>query len=194
MFSTPPPVWETHASFIIAVIALLVAIITLPTVIQMFFGKPKIDIIPHLHIGDNGYRTLRCYIANAPIKSKILRWMGIVRSDAEVGCDFAIFEMGTNRKIVEFVRPVLYGESHESRHLRIVAGMVPARIIIVHHNDLGAKIWNDDQIDKVNNDDTGVPLSKGYYMANISAIISNYGVISKQLEFTIGETPSKTYW
>ena len=56
----------------IAITALAVAIMTLPTVAQMLFGRPRVALEFSEDILD-GHKILECTITNAPVTGRMLR-------------------------------------------------------------------------------------------------------------------------
>lgn len=60
---------------------------TLPTVFQLLWGKPRVNVVLDEHYIDeqNGQtgKCLDCRIANPPIRSSVLRWIGVFRRPAD---------------------------------------------------------------------------------------------------------------
>jgi hypothetical protein len=95
------------AGLIIAIIALIISIMPLPTVFQMFWGGPRI-MANFSEIIQPDRKTLICQIVMLPISSVILRRLRVRREPAVISADFSIFEFGTNRLMVENARARLF--------------------------------------------------------------------------------------
>ena len=67
------------AAFIISVLALVVALMALPTVFQMVFGKPRLKI----HSKEYHNRGLYCLIQNLQTSNKFLKSIGVKRDAVE---------------------------------------------------------------------------------------------------------------
>src|SRR5271169_3673399 len=77
------------AALIIASMALVFSIMALPTVFQMFFGKPNFRA-EFGEFRDNGRRDLRFLIWNEPITNSLLKMLGVIRTPAEVTAEFSV--------------------------------------------------------------------------------------------------------
>ncbi len=93
------------AGFIIGILALVVAIVALPTAAQMFWGRPKVSLSVHQEQADWG-KMLTCRIANQPIDSSFLRKIRVYRQDAsDVAVSFTIRKEGKGRETLAEVEP-----------------------------------------------------------------------------------------
>src|SRR2546423_652840 len=93
------PVFWQWVSFVIGLVALGMA---LPTFIQMFAGRPFIRVAFSDH-NLRGGKTLQCHIQNAPISSRMLRAIGVVRDPADIAVSFRVVEAGTQKEIEHLV-------------------------------------------------------------------------------------------
>jgi hypothetical protein len=107
------------ASLILSIIALIVGVVTLPTVFQMWFGRPRIETkVRHQEWSDQ--KRFICEIYNSYIDSKVLRTIGVSRDDVTISAGYEILEAGTNRTVVNQNRAMLYPLSDVgSKGLRI---------------------------------------------------------------------------
>ena len=78
------PTWEQWA-FIVASIALVVSLMSLPTAFQMFFGRPTIRFafVPHQLSQTPTQTVLWCEITNPPLQNGVLRLLRVHRDPAE---------------------------------------------------------------------------------------------------------------
>lgn len=97
--------WQ-WTSFIMAGVALLLAVLGVPTVLRTFFGAPtirtKFVIIDLKHL-----RALRCNILNPPIENRFLRLIGVRRESATVSGRFQVTEHGSDKIVVDNVFVIL---------------------------------------------------------------------------------------
>jgi hypothetical protein len=179
------PAWETHASLIIGVVALVLAVLSL---LQVFFGRPKIEF--DFKTSTNKTDTaLICYIRNRGIRSKFLRWLGVHRSPVEISADFGISEWNTNREIVLLERAIIHTDSQTGLHVDLPFAVSPARVLIVVHPEKEEAF-----ISRNNGAKTGIPLPTGTYVAHIDVITAHQGLHTAHHRFTVGIEPASTYW
>lgn len=70
------------ASLVISIIALGLGVLALPTVFQMWFGRPHIAVEYVQPVVDEPITTLRVALRNVRVSSRLLRKIGVVRSKA----------------------------------------------------------------------------------------------------------------
>src|SRR5712691_5616336 len=75
----------------IALVALVLALIALPTVFQMLWGRPQIEIRFLKHDIGNA-SALLCACHNRPISNRFFRALGVVRESADISVGFQIFD------------------------------------------------------------------------------------------------------
>ena len=140
-------------AFIIAVIALVVAIMVLPTVFQMIWGKPLISIkFSEIDSKDNAYsKILECELINLPLDNPILRQLGVYRRTAEGVAVLCSISEGINpikafvpsipslpSNFMPFSFPVICVDkkgsvfifSQESQHMLLPSGLYTIGIIV----------------------------------------------------------------
>ena len=100
--SSPPFLWQ-WIGLVAGLAALVVAVMALPTVAQMIWGKPHVRvefIIPYSLNKRNPERYLECRLTNPPVNSCLLRILGVYRRTAEnVGARFHIEDAITHKRI-----------------------------------------------------------------------------------------------
>lgn len=92
------------AAFVISLCALVVAVMTLPTVFQMLWGKPRIKY-RFGKTDDKDGMVLSCELINKPITNHILKILGVRRVPVMVMVSFQIFEEGTKKPVYTGVIP-----------------------------------------------------------------------------------------
>jgi hypothetical protein len=178
------------AALIIAIIALAASAVTLPTAFQMFWGGPKLGINVADLDGPDGKR-LACNIFNAPVKSRILRRLGVHREPIIISADFQICESGSNRVMLDTARASLIdigGASGQGTPRANLVDHIPLTFICLIHTNDGKVIAADPQ--KM----TSVLLPPGRYRINVSVRCGDRIFSNCRREITVGERPIDTYW
>ena len=121
------------AAFIISIVALVAAMLALPTVLQMIWGKPKLVIAVSDREVTAG-KVLQVELFNPPIQNKLLRWLGVKRMTAgDVMGSFKIQEHGSRRVIFPGEVPEIITHNGTGGHQRIslAASFFPATFGVV---------------------------------------------------------------
>ncbi|TAJ78947.1 hypothetical protein EPO44_19725 [bacterium] len=75
--------YQMDLSLIVGLIALVMAIVTLPTAFQMYGGKPTIHV--QANSDDiNSVRVLRYFVRNKPITNSFLNFLGVIRQSTDI--------------------------------------------------------------------------------------------------------------
>lgn len=174
------------AGFVIALLALVVAIAALPAVFQMIWGRPKITL-ESWTTNLKGGLLLECNIWNEPVNSKLLRIMRVNRMPAhDVTAHIEIKQAGTNEIKVPF-----FGVSIRSlsgvyaQRISLAASPLRVSFIVVYRR-------HTDGIVKVN-DEHKSTLDVGKYEANIG-VIADYKPIREQWAFVVSKQEPYLYW
>jgi len=112
------------ASFVIGIIALVIGLVTLPTAFQMWWGQPKFQIKFDKSLEDNGL-TLLFAVHNLPIKSALLRFLGVVRVAPAIGATYTISEFGTNKIIASHKRVKLQTDIDDAKYTVRLESVLP---------------------------------------------------------------------
>jgi len=94
------------AALLVSIIALALAIVALPTVFQMFFGRPQLRIVFEETDIDIG-RRLECRIYNVAVQNRILKLIGVRRDQAVISTTFCVREAGSNVVLFDTARAYL---------------------------------------------------------------------------------------
>lgn len=185
-----PPVWQ-WSGLAISVIAFVLAIMTLPTAFQMWWGRPEIKI-RFVKADRSNMVALQCYIENEPIRSKLLRMLGVHRDSADIAADLTVRETPNGRQIVH-KRPLLNIEQGEPTLRVTLAARLPAIFAVAYQmrDNQQAAIFSDggDRIDTGNE----ILLVPGVYEAEVHVLLQDANVVSKKT-FQIGRNSEGTYW
>ncbi len=161
---------------------------TLPTVLQMIWGKPRIAVgfdIAELKSG----RVLECAIYNIPIRNRLLRWSGIRRTVAEdIMVDFCIEELGSSRRAI---RP------HNAPYIQSYTGVGPAQRISLAASNISARfaivkvIASTGVVSLFEEDD--VMLANGSYCAYVEVVVE--GKVNRARgNFEVTDKSPYVYW
>ena len=97
------PDWLQWTVVVLSFIAFWLAIMTLPTAAQMWWGRPSLSIKYERSRFDPGV-GLSCYIENVHVKSKILLMLGVVRETAyAVKVGAIIRESGSGKAVSRII-------------------------------------------------------------------------------------------
>jgi hypothetical protein len=186
LFPDPVPAWLSWAGFWLGVVALVVSLASLPTALQMFFGRPKIEI-EFDSDSIEGVHRLRCYIYNRGIKSKLLRRLGVVRTPVEISASASVSEYGTNKMLVSLLRVILTTDKESGLHVELPFSILPARFNIVGYTeDKGAFIISQDD------DPNYLALDRSAYRVKIDVITAHQDLITEIRHITVGN--GHPYW
>jgi hypothetical protein len=122
------------AALILGIIALIFSVMALPTVFQMFWGRPCVRIE---FSSFESPKKLFCELHSVPITNRFLWRLGVRRESAIVSADFTIFEDGTNRVILDTARARLFdpADSDARGSLRAALGDEPLFFVCLTHVD-----------------------------------------------------------
>jgi hypothetical protein len=173
------------AAFIISIIALVVAMLTLPTIFQMIWGRPRIMVrFDVIEVPDG--RFLVASIFSYPIKNKLLRLLGVTRMAADdVNARVAIKERESQTLISDVVADIkTYTGLQDAQRICLPASIFPARIGIVEVKNAKRKV-------KVY--EKKIILRAGSYCAFVE-IIAAHKTIPAYGDFSVSDSPPFTYW
>jgi len=119
-------------AFIISIIALGVALMALPTVAQMVWGKPVINLSFESRMEGN-QRILFCQLTNPPIENKILRMAGVYRRQIDsISVLYSIKDTNTSEIMVEDVICDIYSAHDVPKSaISLPSSIIPSRVDLV---------------------------------------------------------------
>jgi hypothetical protein len=176
-------------AYIISGIALVVAIMALPTVLQMFFGKPKVEIGLGIDHFENRV-ILECKIWNTPVTNKFLKIMHVKRMPIDdLTAFFKIRKEDTDLVLLPGYFPKIRNFSGISaQRIRLPASPMHASLGVVYKRLKGpAKLFEEGpKANKAN-------LDVGRYIASITVIADGDG-ITKEGIFEVSEEAPFLRW
>jgi hypothetical protein len=174
------------ASFVIGIIALLVGIMAIPTILQMFFGRPRLTFEADDFTGSEG-RILVLAIKNQPVTNRFLRLVGVEREAGDVIAFFDIQEMGTGRIVTRAVTGLL--SCAPLRTVGLQARALPnftVGLTVISTRNGNASIL-DARPEKT------MPIAPGHYVAHI-AIARGQDTYRIDQNFRVATVDHETIW
>lgn len=174
------------ASFIIGVIALIVGITAIPTILQMFCGRPKLSFEADDFTGPEA-RILVLAIKNQPVTNKFLLLLGIEREPGDVLAFVDIQEQGTGKLLVRAASGLL--QCAPMRTIGLLARSLPG--FTVGLTVISTRNGNAHIVDA--RSEEGIPIGPGHYVAHI-AVVRGQNTYAINQAFTVGTEDHRTFW
>jgi hypothetical protein len=174
------------ASFVIGVIALVVGIMAIPTILQMFYGRPKLAFEADDFTGPEG-RILLIKITNQPVKNRFLRFVGVEREAGDLMGFFDIQELGTGRILIRSVTGLL--NCAPLLTVGLTARALPnfsVGLVVISTREGRASIV-DARPERV------MPIETGHYVAHIAITRGQYTYRIDQ-NFRVAKVDHETIW
>jgi hypothetical protein len=182
--------WELDLiALILGIIGTVLGLVALPTVFQMFWGRPNITIdFDSRDFGERHAEVLRCRVFNSPVSGRLLRKMGITRSVAHIFVTFTVREVGTNRPIIENVLTTKQIQEGAHSTITLQPSLMPKVFPLVTIESGGESGFVLREGSKRDSD-----LEVGIYKAivSVSAAEKNF---QASRQFTIGRSLEECYW
>jgi hypothetical protein len=186
MFPDPAPAWMSSAAFWISIVALVLAVVALPTTLQMFFGKPKITI----RFSDdavNGGHRLKCFFSNKGIKSRFLRWLGVVRVPVQIEAMLFLTEYKTDKVIIPLLRLHLSTDRESGLHVHLPFSIMGARAFVIGYN-----AERDTFVIPQNDERDATILNPGIYCVRVDVVTAYQALHTESRYLVVGQ--HKPYW
>lgn len=167
-------------------VALGLAVVTLPTVFQMIWGRPEVAVDFNTVADSDGVR-LQCIIRNKPI-GRWLRLLRVVRSPATITADMSISEAGSGAILHEReMLPMQHGIDGDggkgARVAELTATWPLLTVPVVWHD--GAAYFIKSKV--------GVRLNAGVYLARLT-ISHEHGKCVFIKRLNVGRSSDELYW
>lgn len=156
-----------------------------PSTFAMIWGKPR--VVVDFSVGKiQENRVLECLLWNAPVRNRILRIMGVQRSQASVTSELKITDLRTGKTLAETVPAIKVRPEERSQKATIEASAYPSSFLVAAF--LGSKV-------SISGENGDFDIGKGDYCAEVKLFIN--GVRDKHVwkrNFAVGEVDSDLYW
>ncbi len=120
--------WWVVLSAISTVFATVVSVMAIPSILQWFFGMPKINVKL-----DKQDRYLLVRIFNVPV-SRWVKWSRVYRQPAIVNADFEIYKAGTTILEKNIANPKISFNDETKTTIELI-GWQPAKFPVVERKD-----------------------------------------------------------
>ncbi len=182
-------------ALIVAIIALVVAVMALPTVFQMIWGKPKLKID---YDNMNGYR-LWIKLQNVPITNKFLAAMGVNRNSLDIRSIWISIRSKSDNELGPFdvyygdttykdIRKLTLGNARSS-HITLLASPLTANIDVAGIRTMAeGKVFVINELGKYDQ-----VLSVGLYTLELAFMVNG---VSREIEkdFRVNQTKPFVEW
>ncbi len=175
------------AALIIGIIALVVAILTLPTTLQMFYGQPKLRIgFSFKEMSDT--RVLETELFNLPVNNRLLKWFGVRRITVEDMMSQFTIEEYDSRKVIlplSVATLTIRDGTGDRQRISLVASLLPAvfGIACASYTYRKVFVWEKPEI----------TLPPGKYRACIEVLMGDK-LAEIQNSFVVSETHPFVCW
>ena len=178
-------------AFIISVIALAVAIMALPTVFQMIWGRPNIGVKFIDTTDKRAHRKyLHCQIINYPIDNRLLQKLGVYRRPIDdVNIFFSVEDIETHKMVVTDIMATIYTTQNAKPMISVSLPVsnIPAMINLVEARDDGYTNTI------ANYEAKNIQLPVGKYCANIRVYTSEKETEYRR-NFVVGSKQEDLHW
>ncbi|HEY4374895.1 MAG TPA: hypothetical protein VGN52_23440 [Burkholderiales bacterium] len=177
----------------LGIAGLVVAIMALPSVFQMLWGRPQINFELASRM-ENGASVLCCKLFNQPIKNRILIWMGVKRESANIYGAYKIWNVEAGRFVfTDVIQPLLVTQEDNAIHLELRPGVLGAAFAVICVAEGNAYVVQNEKQIKNPEIEKGTVLSPGNYRVPI-IIFCGEAKFIKSAEFVITADPMNSYW
>ena len=177
-------------ALLLSVIALGISIMTLPTVFQMFGGRPSLETTLDEQ-QDGNSKVLRVKVANRQVKNRFLRLMGVVRESADIVGQLTVAEAGSGKIILESARMWLTTDTDRGKQV-ILTPLIPARVLIALCRGNEVTLIVGEQSPNLD-DPNNIKLDRGSYRVT-GSIRYSHRIFRFTADFLVGVTASEFYW
>lgn len=164
-------------------------IMAVPPFVQMLWGRPKIRLAFDASMQE-GSNLLICAIHNLRVRNKLLKKLGVMRSETYLTSTFDIREHGTNKIFASSFRARLYDSASHVQGLALaVRPPLPVCFTILEHDDKEAISHN-----HAPSEETTISLPAGEYFAEVKIAWGDGDGARVRRSFTIGPNKEITCW
>jgi hypothetical protein len=176
-----------HWLAIVGVVLGLFAIaMAAPPLLQMMFGRPKLEFKPDEFMDENG-KMLLLAIKNKPTANRFLRRLGVEREMGNVLAYFDIQEQGSKRFFLKDISARVTCAATQEHGLLARALPLFTSGVMVLHNRAGTAGIIDGRHDDLR------PIGAGHYTA-IFTIVCGEQVHKFEKNFTVADSEAFTIW
>ena len=171
------------AAFLISLLALVVALMTLPTAFQMWWGKPAVSVECTTDRRESGV-GLKCLIWNRPVKG--WRKKLAYRETANNLCIIFTIRDGKGELVGSMIRPTINVENGTpSVRVDLHAGLPGIAVMCLQETG--------QQEAEINDESKNITVGSGEYKCELK-VVWDRGSTTIKKRFIIGKSIDETYW
>jgi hypothetical protein len=177
---------DTHLAIGGIVLGVIAITMATPPLLQMIWGRPKLEIGQADPIVADNHKMLFIMITNIPVTNRFLKFLGVEREIGHVGVTFDIRRIGGEYISRGVTASLLNRATHQGDITAEAHPGVPVYVRVISHGKVSALF-----VDNWRNPLPNIP--PGFYeiCANIRRGDKNF---LTRMEFTIGDNCHQTSW
>ena len=130
----------------IALAALILGLMALPTVFQMIWGRPDITFVFN-RTDDQKDALLLVHLYNLPVANRALSWMGVTRAEAHFRAAIKVNDSSGNQILRYAEPPISAGDPFKQNLIHLHAGPSPVTLEILGANRKCARTYTEHRAD-----------------------------------------------
>lgn len=174
-----------HAEWI-ALAALLLGAMALPTVFQMFWGRPQITFWFN-RVEDERDTLLLIHLQNFPIGNRVLSWMGVSREEAHFHVVVTVRDDGGNQILKYTEPPISSGDPFKPNQYHLHAGPSPITLETLGANGQHARIYYEEKPNSYHD------FPPGNYLLRLDVWVGER-IFFEERTFVVTGNSRKSYW
>ena len=171
---------------LLGIAALVVAAMALPTVFQMFWGRPNITFLFTRQESERD-TLLLVHLCNYPIGNRFLSGIGVRREDAHFHVRLTVKDSVGNQVLDYMEPPPSSGNPFEQNLFHLHAGPSPKTLEILGANGQCARIYYEERAEGYKE------LSAGSYSLRLDVWVGEKIFFEERI-FVVTEDSIKSYW
>lgn len=181
------------ADIIVSFIAFGIALVALPTVLQMFWGRPVLELEFSRAVEDRT-RALVVFVKNPPVKSRLLKGLRVRRDTIQsLTASFRVSESGSRKVIAPILHALFYTDEELNPIARQRISLPPTYTV---GTSFSVAVWKDDEEGTVLVPDRlrqPLRLNPGLYHVQVIMLVDGQ---QKRYErrFLVGERADDLVW
>ncbi len=186
MFSEPPPPLLSWGDIVLSAVAFGLAVVTLPTAFQMWWGRPSLAVEFERERFDSGV-GLCCRIRNAPVRNKLLSALGVVRETAHgVAANEIITESGSGKVLVRRRLKISVEGADPTPSVDLHTGIRAVALVVFQATDDASAVAS-----PTTGEDSDILMGPGQYDCEVTVVCGNKNLTIHQ-EFVVCEGANST--
>jgi hypothetical protein len=174
----------------LGIIGVGLALLALPTVFQMIWGRPRIEFEFEERTED-GKKVLACRIFNRAVKNPVLKFLKVRREVAHISAAYTVHNDATGNRIVSLTQPIFVTQRGHSKEIELAPTITGALVGIVFANDQG--VFAAEAAHGQSGDQPATLLPPGTYSVPL-VVFCGEEPFSISRSFVVTQRPLDSYW